>query len=448
MKVTIIGIGYVGVITGASLSALGHKVTLVGRDSSKTEKINRGKAPFYEPGIENLIKKGLAKKLLFATTEFEQSIVNSEVIVVAVGTPTKNNKIDLSAIENATEKIGAALKKSKNYKVVVIKSTVVPTTTENTVRPLLEKFSGKKIGEFGLCMNPEFLREGQAVEDAISPDRIVIGAYDNRSSETFLKIYKKIKTPKLVTNLRTAEMIKYASNALFATLISYSNEIARICEGVGNVDAVDVWEGVHLDKRLSPFVGKKRIRPGVLSFILSGCGYGGSCFPKDTKALASFADSIGVNAQIIKQVIEVNRTQPERMIMLLKNTVGELKNKKIAVLGLSFKPNIDDLRESPAISVIRMLLKENASVYAHDPAFTEKAGELENLNIQITKTFDNAITNADAMLLMTSWDEYKKINPKLLKKKMKKPVVIDGRRMFSKKDFISEGIIYKGIGLN
>ncbi len=444
MKITIIGTGYVGLVTGVSLAALGHKVYVVGRDKSKIDKINAGNSPFYEPGLDILLKKVLSKKLLQATVDLEKSVITSKVVIIAVGTPTADNKIDLSQIIKSSEQIGSAIKKSKDYKVVAVKSTVVPTTTEKVVKPQIEKLSGKKIGKFGLCMNPEFLREGQAVEDATKPDRVVIGAYDKKSAEVFLKIYQKVKTPKLITNLRTAEMTKYASNALFATLISYSNEIARICEGIGDVDAKEIWDGVHLDKRLTPIVGRKRIRPAVNSFIFSGCGYGGSCFPKDTKALAHFAQGIGVEPQIIKNVIEVNRTQPERMVKLLKSVIKNLKNKKIAILGLSFKPETDDLRESPSIPVIKMLLKENANVIAHDPAVKE----IKGLNINFAKTIKDAINNADAILLMTAWNEYKKIKPELFKKMTTKPLLIDGRRIFDKKEFTDAGVIYKGIGLS
>lgn len=448
MKIAIIGTGYVGLVTGASLAAIGNEVIVVGRDSEKINKINTGQSPFYEPGLDGLIKKTLAKKLLRATIDFPKSVEDAEIIIIGVGTPTVNNKIDLSAIEKASEQIGQAIKGSKKYKVVVVKSTVVPMTTENIVRPIIEKFSGKKIGEFGLGMNPEFLREGQAVEDALFPDRIVIGAYDDKSAKTFLKIYKNVTSPKLITNLRTAEMIKYASNALFATLISYSNEIARICEGVGNIDAIDVWEGVHLDKRLTPTVGKKRIKPGVTSFILSGCGYGGSCFPKDTRALTHFADSVDVNAQIIKDVIKVNETQPTRIVMLLKNSLGSLEGKRIAILGLSFKPDTDDLRESPSLSVIKELIQEGASVIAHDPTVTEKKDSLQELDIDLSPSAIGAITQANAAVLMTAWDEYKRLTPAMFKIKMATPILIDGRRIFPKKEFIEGGIVYKGIGFS
>lgn len=450
MNITIIGTGYVGLVTGVSLTVLGHKVICVGRDPKKIRSINVGKAPFYEPGLEKLLKKSIAKKLLIATDNLENSVKTSDISIIAVGTPTVNNKIDLSFIEKASEQIGLALKNTEKYHVVVVKSTVVPMTTETVVKSALEKSSRKKIGQFGLCMVPEFLREGQAVKDALNPDRVVIGAIDAKSAEIFSKIYKKIKSPQIITNLRTAEMTKYAANALFATLISYSNEIAGICEAVEGIDAVDVWNGVHLDKRLSPTIGKKRIKPGILNFILSGCGYGGSCFPKDTKSLASFSDSLKLPTQIIRNVIDVNERQPERVIMLLKKAIGSLKNKKIAVLGLAFKPKTDDMRESPAFPVIKILLKEQANVVAHDPV-SYKQGvprELEELHISLAKDVKEAIGGADAVVIITAWGEYKRLTPTVLKKHMKTPVIIDGRRILSKDKFLKEGVMYKGIGFS
>ena len=334
MKISIVGTGYVGLVTGLSLATLGHKVICIDNDKNKILKINKGDAPFFEPGINELLKKVLEKETFYATENLEKSVLESDVTIIAVGTPTVNNKIDLSFIEKAAEQIGKALAKTKKYQVVVVKSTVLPGITEKIVKPIIERCSKKQFGKnFGLCMNPEFLREGSALEDALHPDRIVIGQYDDKSGEEFAKIYKKVSTPKIFTNLWTAEMIKYAANSLFATLISFSNEIARISESTGKVDVVDVWEGVHLDKRLSPYVGKKQVKPGILSYILSGCGFGGSCLPKDIKALESFANALKVDAKLIKSVIDINRTQPHRVILLLKNALEKnLKGKKIAVL--------------------------------------------------------------------------------------------------------------------
>lgn len=448
MKITIIGTGYVGLVTGISLAALGHNVTCVGRNIDKIKTINSGKSPFYEPGVDTLLQKVTKKGLLRSADKLEENVRESDITMIAVGTPTVNNKIDLSSIKKASEQVGKSLQKVQKYHVVVVKSTVLPGVTEQVVKPIIERYSGKKVGEFGLCMNPEFLREGNALEDALHPDRIVIGQYDNRSGKEFARIYEKASCPKIFTNLPTAEMIKYASNALFATLISYANEIARIAESASDIDVLDVWKGVHLDRRLSPN-GKKRIKPGVLSYILSGCGYGGSCFPKDTKALASFADELQIEAKLIKSVIHVNKTQPHRLVLLLKKAIGEkLKDKKITILGLTFKPNTDDLRESAAFPVIDTLLAEGAKVVCHDPqAYKENIPkELINLSVYLAKTVQEALKNTDAVIVITAWEEYTKLTPQFFKQYMKHPIVIDGRRIYPKEQFMQEGIIYKGIG--
>ncbi|MFH1833008.1 MAG: UDP-glucose/GDP-mannose dehydrogenase family protein [Candidatus Levyibacteriota bacterium] len=447
MKIAVIGTGYVGLVTGVSMSLLGHKVFCVGRDKGKIKKINNGFTPFYEPGLDELLKKTLSGKLFEATDDFKKALLNAEVIIIAVGTPTVENKIDLSAIKEVSRQIGKELKNSKEYQIVVVKSTVVPTTTQKVVLPILEKYSDKKIGEFGLCMSPEFLREGNAVEDATNPDRIVIGQFDRKSGKQFAKVYTKVLCPKVFTNLATAEMTKYAANALLATLISYSNEIARIAQETEGVDVIDVWKGVHLDSRLTPRINNKIVIPGIINYILSGCGYGGSCFPKDTKALAAYAKGIGVKAELINSVININQTQPSRMVFLLKQALGNLKNKKIAVLGLTFKPNTDDLRESPSIFVIKELFKEGAEVVCQDPVIDNPNKlELGDFKVTLAKSADEALKNADGALIMTAWNEYKKLNPSVFKNLMKTPVVIDGRRIFSPDSFLQAGILYKGIG--
>lgn len=450
MKIAIVGTGYVGLVTGISLAKLGHQVICIETDKNKISAIKKGKSPFHEPDIDKFLNEVIKKKLLDVTDNLEEGVVNSDITIIAVGTPTINNKIDLTAIKKATEQIGKALGNMKKYHVVAVKSTVLPGVTGEIVQPILEENSGKKIGEFGLVMNPEFLREGNALDDALHPDRIVIGAYDEKSGKTFAKIYKNVSTPKVFTNLWTAELTKYASNSLFATLISFANEIARISETIGKVDTLEVWKGVHLDKRLSPYNGDKRIKPGVLSYILSGCGFGGSCFPKDVQALASFASELGTEPQLLKSVININKTQPHRTIVLLKNALGEnLKNKKIAILGLTFKSNTDDMRESPALTIIEKLLDEGAKITGHDPMAYKKAipKELGNLSIKLTKTVKEAIHNADATIIVTAWNDYVKLTPKFFKQNMKRPIVIDARRIYDKHLFLNAGIIYKGIGL-
>lgn len=441
MKIAIVGAGYVGLVTGISLAILNHKVVCIDNDKNKISKINNGESPFYETGINNLLKKELQKGTLYATENLEKAVLESDLTIIAVGTPTVNSKIDLSFIKRAAEQIGKALISTKKYHIVVVKSTVLPGVTEEIVKPILERSSHKKAGSFGLCMNPEFLREGSALEDALNPDRIVIGQFDNKSGKEFAKVYAKVSAPKIFSNLWTAEMIKYAANALFATLISYSNEIARISETTGKVDVVDLWKGVHLDKRLSPYIGKKRVKPEILSYILSGCGFGGSCLPKDTKALISFAERQGIEASLIKSVIDINKTQPHRVILLLKKALGEnLKGKKIAVLGLSFKPDTDDTRESPAFPIIKELISEGAKVIYHDPMAHQE-------DRPKASTVKEAIKNADAAIIVTAWEQYLKLPATFFKKNMKHSVVIDPRRIYDKKSFQQAGIIYKGIGL-
>ncbi len=441
MKITIVGTGYVGLVTGISLAAVGNKVSCIDNDKNKVSMINKGQSPFYETGMDKYLKKVLKSGNLSATENLEKAVLDSDVVIIAVGTPTVDNKIDLSFIKKVSEQIGKALANSKKYQVVAVKSTVLPGVTEEVVKLIIEKFSKKKIGEFGLCMNPEFLREGSAIEDALNPDRIVIGQIDDKSGREFAKIYSGFKTEKIFTNLWTAELTKYAANSLFATLISFSNEIARIAESTGKVDVLDVWKGVHLDKRLSPMNEGSRIKPGVLSYILSGCGFGGSCFPKDIKALATFAEDQGIEASLLKNVIDINRTQPHRVILLLKNALGKnLKGKQVAVLGLTFKPDTDDTRESPALLIIEELLSEGAKVIFHDPMARRD-------DIQRADTVEDALKNADAVIVVTSWDEYIKLTPQFFKKNMKQPIVIDARRIYDKQLFLDAGIIYKGIGL-
>lgn len=450
MKIAVVGTGYVGLVTGTSLAMLEHEVFCIGRDKEKINAINKGKALFYEPGLENILKKLTKKNLLIATDNLSESVQNAQAVIIAVGTPTVENKIDLSAIKKVTEQIGSALKNVKRYQVVVVKSTVVPGTTEKVILPILEKYSEKKIGEFGLCMNPEFLREGNAVEDALRPDRIVIGQYDVKSGKTLAALYSKIKSPIVFTNLQTAELVKYTANSLLATLISFSNEIARIAEGIQGIDVSDVWRGVHLDFRLSPIVGNRRIHPGILHYILSGCGYGGSCFPKDTKALAHFVNTLGIESPILRGVISTNNSQPQRMIGLLTSCMEHIAGKRIAVLGLSFKPNTDDLRDSPALTLIELLKKDGATVICHDPmAYKETVPlELKGLGVVLAETVQEALHDADACMLVTAWDVYKKLTPSIFKDNMKTPFLIDGRRIYNKKTFVTAGILYKGIGLS
>ena len=433
MNIAIVGAGYVGLVTGISLANLGHKVVCIDSDQSKVSMIIKGISPIFEPGIKKGLKNVIRMGLFRSSTSVKEAVLESDITIIAVGTPTVNSKIDLSQIKKASVQIGKALAKVKKYHIVAVKSTVLPGVTEEIVKPILERYSKKRAGEFGLIMNPEFLREGSALDDALHPDRIIIGQIDEKSGREFAKIYRNVSTPVIFTNLPTAEMTKYAANTLLATLISYSNEIARISQNIDKVDVLDIWKGVHLDRRLNPQIS---------SYIFSGCGFGGSCLPKDTKALLSFTRKRGIRAQLIKSVIDINNTQPHQVLLLLKSVLGKnLKNKKIAVLGLAFKPNTDDIRDSVAFPIIEELLSEGARVICHDPM-----ARLNNPSVVLGSTIKETIKNADAVIIVTAWEHYRKLTPNFFKKHMKQPVVVDGRRIYDKHSFLNAGIIYKGIG--
>lgn len=374
--------------------------------------INNAQPPIYEEGLEELMREFKGKYR--ATKDYRDAILNSEVTFIAVGTPSREDgSIDLTYVKQAAEEIGKILKEKDNYHVVVVKSTVLPGTTENVVKPILEKESGKKAFEdFGLAMNPEFLREGVALKDFLNPDRIVIGVQDERTKKVLEELYKPIDAPKLFTDIKTAEMIKYASNAFLATKISFANEIGNICKKLG-IDSWKVFEGVGLDHRISPH------------FFRTGIGWGGSCFPKDVKALIRKAEEIGEDPIILKAVVEVNEKQPLKLIELLKKHVPELRDKRIGVLGLAFKPNTDDVRETRAYVIVKKLLEEGAKVLAYDPQAMENfrrfypdVGE----QIEYVSSGKEVLERSDAVLIVTEWPEFEELD-------YSGKIVIDGRRV-------------------
>lgn len=320
MKVSIIGAGYVGLVTGVCLAEKGHQVVCVDVNQERVEKINQAISPIYERGLEGLLKKNI-KVNLEATTNLYKSIVETEISLIAVGTPFVNNEIDLTYIKEVSHQIGQALKEKSTYHLVVIKSTVVPGTTDTVVLPILEKASGKKAGiHFGVAMNPEFLREGEAIQDFMFPDRIILGGMDEKSIEILGKLYCSFdRVDTLRTNNKTAEMIKYTSNSLLATMISFSNEIGNLCASIGDIDVVDVMKGVHLDKRLSPIMPDgKRVVPSFTAYLEAGCGFGGSCFPKDVKALIAHGKKFGSQMRLLDAVIQINEQQPGQILLILK----------------------------------------------------------------------------------------------------------------------------------
>lgn len=447
MRVSVIGTGYVGLVSGTCLAEKGIYVTCIDKNKKKIKKIKNCISPIFENGLNDLVKKNIINKHLFADTNLKKAVLESEISIIAVGTPFDGKKIDLRQIRKSAEEIGTALKEKNAYHVIVVKSTVTPGTTDEVVLPILEEYSGKKAGiDFGVGMNPEFLREGCAVNDFMSPDRIIIGGIDNKTINKILELYKVFSgTDILTTNNKTAEMIKYAANSLLATLISFSNEIANICTVTQNVDIIEVMSGVHLDKRLNPILpGNNRVNPDFLKYLEAGCGFGGSCFPKDIKALISYSEEQGENPKLLKSVIEINQKQPYKLIHLLNKHYKSFKNLHVAILGLAFKPDTDDIRESPAIPVAKLLLKEGAYIKAYDPAAKEEAKKiLGNDNIEYTESLEETLLGVDAVILVTRWDKFKNLN-RLISNEKCQPLIIDGRRILNKNDYKK----YEGIGLS
>jgi len=445
MKLSVVGTGYVGLVSGVCLAAKGHEVVCVDRDEGKVTRIQQGIPPIHEEGLDALLQATLDRSLT-ATTDLSRAVGDTEVTFIAVGTPFDGSTIDLSAIRAASDQIGRALKSKDAYHLVVVKSTVVPGTTDHVVRPILEEASGKKAGiDFGVAANPEFLREGDAVHDFMFPDRIVMGGMDDRSLDTLEAVYRGFPgVDCLRTNNKTAEMIKYAANSLLATMISFSNEIGNLCAAMGEVDVVDVTRAVHLDKRLTPIMPDgRRLVPSFTTYLEAGCGFGGSCFPKDVKALIAHGETLGSPMRLLQAVMRINEEQPRQVLSLLAKHFPTLRGVRIAVLGLAFKPGTDDMRESPAIPILRHLLDEGADLRAYDPAARHEAQKLFGTgHIRFCDGLEDTITDVEAVLVLTRWDAFRRL-PELLRKLDPPPVLIDGRRMLDKHSVPR----YEGIGL-
>ena len=430
MKIGVIGTGYVG-LTLACLADYGNEIVFVGRSQGKIDNLKGGILPIFENGLGEILSRNLERKRISGTTNYT-GLKETEIIFICVGTPSLNDdSIDLSQIKAVSENLGNLIKQTDDYKVIVVKSTVVPGTTRNVVTPILEQLSGKKAGkDFGVCMNPEFLREGEGVQDFLNPDKIVIGGYDKKSSSALISLYNFYDTriPRILTNLNTAEMIKYAQNAALATRISFINEIANICERFG-VDVYEVSHAISLDSRIGP------------KFLNAGAGFGGSCFPKDVKALLSAAKFVDVNPILLDAILTVNEIQPYRMVELAKKTLGDLDKKKIAVLGLAFKADTDDMREASSIPIINSLLKENAIVRVYDPQAMENAKKIFGNSLEYCSSKEECLMNADLCMVVTEWDEFKELDLSVIK-----CPIVDGRRVFDPIKVEQSGLVYKGIG--
>jgi len=424
IRIAVLGMGYVGLASGMAYAKHGFKTTCTTTTPAKAENLNKGIPPFYEPDLEGLVKEAVEKGMLSGNTDNIETIKESDITFICVGTPSlPDGSADLSALKNKDE-----------YHVVVTKSTIVPGTTENLVLPILEKYSGKKVGkDFGLCMNPEFLRQGQAVHDSLEPDRIILGQYDKKSGDFLEHIYKDYGCPKMRCEIKTAEIIKYAANSLLATKITFANEFSRICEKF-NIDVYEVMKGVGLDFRINPM------------FLNAGCGFGGSCFPKDVNAILAVSKKIGVKTPLLDAVLHTNDLQPMHFVNIIKDTVGDLKGKTVAFLGLSFKPDTDDTRATRALPIIKKLYKEGAHVKAYDPKAYYKFKPLTDLPIDYMDTWEDALKDADFAVVQSDWQEIRDIKPEDFKKLLKKPIVIDGRRSYNPEELIKKGITYRAIG--
>ena len=401
MKVAVFGAGYAGLVTGAGLAHAGHHVSVFDTSAERLESLRRGVPPFHEPGLAELLREGLDTKRLRVTSDASDALDGTEISMIAVGTPSSSaGDIDLSYVLTAARTIGSWIRGTAARHTVVVKSTVVPGSTEGPIRAAIEEASGRTAGAgFGLGMNPEFLREGSAVEDFVRPDRIVLGAIDPETAQTMRALYAGASCPVVETAPVNAELIKYASNSLLATLVSFSNEWAAFCENLAGADVATVMEGLHLDRRFSIGSEGARIRPGILAYLEAGPGFGGSCLPKDLSAARAAAGKLGVPSPLLDAVARVNADRPERIVALLSRELGDLSGRTVAVLGLAFKPGTDDVRDSPALPIIRLLEEEGATCRVWDPMAPEHAGGQRRFSPP------DALDGADAALLVTAWPQ-------------------------------------------
>ncbi len=431
MHIAVIGTGYVGLVTGACFAEFGVEVTCVDVDTTKIEKLNNGIIPIYEPGLDSIVEKNVKAGRLHFTTEIGSAVAEAQVVFLAVGTPPKGDgSPDMSYYQKAAKDVAEAM---NGYKVLVTKSTV-PIGTGKWLRDFVTA-NLKSPTEFGVASNPEFLREGAAIDDFMRPDRVVIGSNEDQAIEVMKELYRPlflIETPIVITSLEAAELIKYAANAFLATKITFINEVANLCDAIG-CDVHDVARGMGMDNR----IGRKFLHPGP--------GYGGSCFPKDTRALTTVADQFGVETRIVDAVIEANDRQRDAMIPKIEKLVGDLNGKKIGVLGLSFKPETDDMRESPAIEIIHTLVERGATVRAFDPVAMEEAKHFLK-GIEYASDEYDAIKGADALVIITEWNQFRALDMEKVKQLLKAPKIADLRNIYEPADMRALGFDYVGVG--
>ena len=436
MDISVIGLGYVGLATSLVLSNSGFRIIGVDNKREKLEKLKIGNIPFHEPGLDLILKKNQIKKQIEFTNDYEYAIKNSYMTFVCVDTPLNAKRtIDLTFLKESINSLSKEISKKRKH-AVIIKSTVVPGTCDNVIKPILNK---KAKGKFHLILNPEFLREGFALCDTLNPDRIVMGVGDNANVTNLQTVYKKIVKkrklpPMIVTSYVNAELIKYASNAFLATKISFANSIADLCEKISHADIGIVMNGVGLDKRISN------------SFLNAGVGFGGSCLPKDLQTLISFSDQLEQKSSLLKATMEINRLRPKILLKKAKEKLGSIQGKKISILGLAFKPNTDDIRHAPSLPIIKNLLKENAIISVFDPKAMPNMESIFHKSILYAKSVSDCVKNSDCCIILTEWDIFKKLSPQKIVRHMNKPIIIDGRRIFSNSNTLN--IDYYCVGKN
>ena len=423
-----IGTGYVGLTTAVCLAKLGHQVVGVDIDEAKVARLRSGQPTIYEPGLAELMSEGQRSGRLVFTSDYGEGIPPADFVFIAVGTPPgRRGEADLVYVKQAAKGIAGAMKKS----VTIVNKSTVPIGTGNIVARIVGENLRDEI-PFHVVSNPEFLREGSAIHDFMNPDRLVFGSHDEPAARAVAALYSKLDTRILVTDLHTAEMIKYASNAFLATRISFINEMARICERV-DADVKVVSEGMGMDRRIGPL------------FLDAGIGYGGSCFPKDVKALARMAETMGYHPELLDAVMEINLDQRTLVVEKLREVLGGLRDQVIGILGLAFKPNTDDIRDAPSIDVIENLMQKGANVRAYDPQAMPVLKAQMN-SIEYCKDPYAVATGADALLIVTEWDEFRQLDLDRIKGLMRRPVIVDGRNIFDPKTMRERGFVYRGVG--